>query len=487
MINLFLQNSLVEVARAEVEKQPHSAYGFGNSVGGRSDAYQPKTTVAGGRFQLCKQGDPNDETIQPGFSGAPVWNREQNCVIGMVATAVVSKDEQKSKAYVIPTQRLQPILKEVDAHWFCDVLRKSLDACSSKDEQHLFEMAIATTLQRCNPNGGDRPWQGQFIDLSTDLAPTLNWETEGRLVQFAVMLAWMEGTSQPTYDQLKGWVEQQNLNFAELLERMTRQMKQQKVSPTNGCEHLMVAVERVETSDDEFRISMWAIPERSTYNPYNPPKPIVSEHVLSTQELPAFLRQTIREEIGKKTPIIHLFVPRTLFCCDVEMLPCNRFGSALGSEYPFVIRTNLKTHPIGYYYYDDWNEKWEQVEAAFDSQTHEVVRSINCSVSEKDLITELANTCAATLEKCDSVGELFDLVSEETALPVALWSRHPQFQDQLATVLDCVVEALPDRIRQERDAACKSEEKQLLGHHLSLVWEDPKIVPPDMQFDQEAW
>lgn len=478
---------LVEVARAEVEKQPHSAYGFGNSVGGRSDAYQPKTTVAGGRFQLCKQGDPNDETIQPGFSGAPVWNRERNCVIGMVATAVVPKDEQKSKAYVIPTQKLQPILKEMDARWFYDVLMKSLDACSSKDEQHLLKVAIANALRHCNPNGGDRSWQEQFIDLNTDLAPNLNWETEGRLVQFAVMLAWMEGTSEPAYDQLKGWVEQHNLNFAELLERTTRQMKQQKVSPTNGFEHLMVAVERVETSDDEFRVSMWAIPERSTYNPYNPPRPVVSEHILSAQKLPSFLRQTIRSKIGKKrTPTIHLFVPRTLFDCGVEMLPASDQGFVLGSEYPFVIRTNLKTHPIGYYYYDDWQEKWEQVENAFGYQTCEVVKSIDCSQAEADLITAFSTTCVAMLEQCESVGELFEIVSEETALPVALWSRDPDFQFQLTDVLDCLLQHLPERIRQER-YACKPKGKPLIGHHLSLMWEDPKIVPPDMQFDLEAW
>jgi hypothetical protein len=102
------------------------------------------------------------------------------------------------------------------------------------------------------------------------------------------------------------------------------------------------------------------------------------------------------------------------------------------------------------------------------------------------LIEELAKTCAAILVECDSASELFDLVSEETALPVALWSRYPRFQDQLANVLDCIVKTLPDRIRQERNTACRSNVKPLLGRHLSLVWEDPKIVPPDMQFDPEV-
>ena len=105
---------LAVVNRSQVKDEDHGVYGFGkNSMGGRSDAYRPKATVAGGRFQLCKIGDVNDETIKPGFSGAPVWNEARSCVIGMVATAVVTKDEQQSTAYAIPTRLLQSVLVKI--------------------------------------------------------------------------------------------------------------------------------------------------------------------------------------------------------------------------------------------------------------------------------------------------------------------------------------------------------------------------------------
>jgi hypothetical protein len=158
----------------------------------------------------------------------------------------------------------------------------------------------------------------------------------------------------------------------------------------------------------------------------------------------------------------------------------------LGSEYPFVIRTNLNMHPIGHYYYSDWHEKWEQIEAAFAKHTSDLFDSVDCSLPDQDLIENLLTVNAAILQECDSVGDLFDTISEETALPVALWSRDLQFQGQLPDILDCVVETLHDRIRRERNTAHRSPSEQLLGRHLSLVWEDPKIVPPDMQFDPEA-
>ncbi|TBR56398.1 hypothetical protein B4U84_30095 [Westiellopsis prolifica IICB1] len=480
---------LVEVSRAEVENDKHSVYGFGKSrTGGRSDAYRPKANVAGGRFQLCKYGDPNDETIQPGFSGAPVWNDSRQCVIGMVATATVPQDKegQQNTAYAIPTKQLQTILKQVDALYLHDILTQSLNTCSDDNKPHLLCIAIDNALRQCNPKGGDRTWQQQLVDL-IDRPPPPGWETEGKLVYFVMMLAWMKDTPTSALEQLKAWVERCRHKYSDLFVRFDDEMRQKNVLPSNECKCLMVAVEQVETSMDELRVSLWAIPNLETYNPHKPPMPIILEEVLPRQELPKFVRKKIRDKFRKQpTPTIHLFVPRILFGDDFEMLTSSDFGAVLGSEYPFVVRTNLKTHPIGCYYYDDWHEKWKQIEKTFKNKTCEVAKFIDCSQPAEDLISELEKTCAVILKNCDSVGSWFDLIAEETALPVALWSRNPQFQDQLANVSDGIFEDLPDRIRQEREKAYNSE-KPLLGHHLSLLWEDPKILPPDMQFYPEMF
>lgn len=484
---------LVEVSRAEVENDQHSVYGFGKSpTGGRSDAYRPKANVAGGRFQLCKYGDVNDETIQPGFSGAPVWNDSRKCVIGMVATATVAHNNQgqQNTAYAIPTRQLRTILKQVEALCLHDILTQSLNGCSNDNKRHLYKIKIDNALRHCNPNcnpkGGDRSWQQQLEELSNHPAPT-GWE-EGKLVYFVMILCQMQDTPKQVLEQLEAWVERCGYKYSDLLVRIVRENKDRKLLPSNECECLMVAVEQVETSTDELRVSLWAVPNREAYNPRNPPMPIVSEKVLSRQELPAFVRQQIREKLRKKpTPTIHLFVPRMFFGDDFEMLQISPSRTVLGNEYPFVVRTNLKTHPIGWHYHDDWHEKWQQIEEAFEDKICDVAKFIDCSLPEQDLIPELETTYAMVLKNCDSVGSWFDLIAQETALPVALWSRDAQFQDQLANILDCIVKNLPDRIHQERKTAHNSKIKPLLGHHLSLVWEDPKIVPPDMQFNSEMF
>jgi V8-like Glu-specific endopeptidase len=481
--------SLVTVARGEVENDPHAVYGFGRSAnGGRSDAYRPKANVAGGRFQLCKVGDPNDETIKPGFSGAPVWNEPRRCVIGMVATAVVAKEDQQSLAYAIPTKELQPVLQQIEALSLHDVLQNSLVACDSEDDRDRLSRTITAALRRCNPNGGDRPWPNQLIDMRLDRAPVTGWEDESPLIYFAVLLAWLEDTPGAVRDHLKDWVERQNANFLELIGRVTLDMRDKKVPASNACDHVIVTVEPVETSGQgELRLSIWAIAERTLDSPSRLPPPLVGDEICTSQTLPQKIRETIRGKLGKVTPIIHLFVPRSHFDQGIEMEPSGP-RTALGSEYSCVLRTNPNTcGQIGTQYYkDDLQQKWAQLQAVLENLSKDVLPVLDCQQSEDELFEALESTCAALLKNCEAAGDWFDLVSEEVALPVALWSRDVQFQDTLEDVLDCCVRTLPERIRQTRHGAYRAKNAAVLGHHLSLVWEDPNVMPPDTLFDPEA-
>lgn len=479
---------LETVTRAEVEDEPHSVYGFGRSnSGGRSDAYRPKANVAGGRFQLCKVGDPNDETIRPGFSGAPVWNETRSFVIGMVATAVVAQNDQQSLAYAIPTQALHPLLKQVEALSLHDVLQQGLDDCANKDDCYRLNRVVEDALRRCNPNGGDRPWKNQLIDLALDRPPVPGWEAESPLIHFAVMLAWIEDTPGSVYDQLKGWIELHNGKFSELYERLARAMRQRQVSPSKTCEHLIVTVEPVETSDQgELRTSIWAIAEpvsRLTKTQ----RPLLQDEICTLQTLPQKIRDLIRTRLGQVTPLIHLFLPRIQFNHGLEMEPSGR-RTTLGSEYSCVLRTNPNTCPPvrAQYYKDDLLKRWNQLQAILESCSKNVLSTVDCQQPEDDLFEALETTCAALLKNCDDPGDWFDMISEEVALPVALWSRNLKYQDTLEEVLDCCVNMLPERIRQARHGAHRAKNTETLGHHLSLVWEDPNIVPPDMQFDPEA-
>ncbi len=514
---------LMDVSLESVKNDSHFVYGFGAPQGGRSDAYRPKTPVADGRWQLCKHDQPNDETIRAGYSGAPLWNDRMNGVLGMVATAIAKDDDDKppdyslkSTAYAIPTSKLRPTLNRIAAYWLEDVLEQCLQSMADESDRNQLNAIINTVLRQCNPDGFDAARLQQLIALSVDRSPLAGWETEGRLVQFVITLALLDETPTETYDRLKQWVEGQSFAFSELIERQVRASKQREPESLDSCEYLMVAINPDSSGTNQLRISIWAIARRETYNPNCPPQPLVLEQSCTSSDVPQLVRQTIRDKLGKKTPAVHLFVSRKLLDQGLESIPISRRGG-LGSEYPLVLRTNLTLHPINRYYYEDWNEKWETIEGEQSRKTCDVLQAVDGSLPDYDLLDYLEEISMARLEKCASVPDLLDSIAAEgIALPILLWSREPSIQDKLTDVLDCTLQRFPSRLREERESAYRQQRDRqsqqptsqtptsadnteheadpgtergeaplLLGHYISLMWEDPKIVPPDMIFNQD--
>ncbi|MDJ0705102.1 MAG: trypsin-like peptidase domain-containing protein [Leptolyngbyaceae cyanobacterium MO_188.B28] len=478
---------LSQVSLSEIQIDQHSVYGFGKSKdGGRSDAYKPKANVAGGRYQFCKVGNPDDETIKPGFSGAPVWNEERECVIGMVATAIVTNKEQKSTAYAIPTKELQPVLQQLSANHLIDLLEQSLYQSDCDDEKQKFKRALASTLRRCNPNGDliEVDWRFQICDL-VDLPSSIGWEAEDRLTQFAVLLAWMDGTPSAAYKSLKTWVSQRGFDFPKLLEKTIAEMKQQNVSSSTVCTHVMVEVNPNEQDEQSVWVSMWSISERETYDPLDPPLPRVQGKTVALQDLPVFIHGQL-ERLGGD-PTVHVFVPLDLLGYSLDTCEIDEDGFILGSGYSLVMRMNLKLSPlIDRAYYDRWLRKWENLEKQWRSKASTVLKPIvDCSQPPIKLVKTLKPRDGAILSECSAIGKLFRLIAKRTALPIALWSRDSQLNAKVLDILDCTIQELPECIRQERESA-EGEKGLLLGHHLSVVWEDPKVVPPTMQFDSEA-
>ena len=68
-------------------------------------------------------------------------------------------------------------------------------------------------------------------------------------------------------------------------------------------------------------------------------------------------------------------------------------------------------------------------------------------------------------------------------MPLAIWGRQNLVQvtneAELDRVLnDCCLDELPHTVKEERRAARRMAEDSHVGHHLSLLWDDPYLVPP---------
>ena len=489
---------LISQLLTDSEDSTYSVYGFGEPYGDRSDAYTPKTYSYGRRLQLRKTGNPADETIKPGYSGAPVWHDQQHYVIGMVATVSEEREGRQDIAFAITREILEPVLQSVSALRLCDVLLQCMNGCSD-DEKLNLEAEIADAFGLCNANSDLKKdaWDAQMLALM-DLPVAEDWKEEGNLVRFVMKLAtkrFAQRISLPVYDALSSWVSEQGFEFPTLLNRLGREPSEQVSDSGLPKENVLVLVKAITGSVEKLEVFMWAIANRETYTPDNPPGYILHQEKVDFYDLPLLISAQIKDEFGTSKPVIHLFVPPALIERDIEMQLSTKKGHrVLGREYPLVLRMDLEAacpEARSNFYKQRWIEKWESIEASLQGEVIDIFASIDCSVEEDDLIDVLEDTCAAILENNSNLGvrNVFDLAAEiEAPLPIAIWTRDESCLPPLSNVLEGTVEDFHERVRQEREKAHKSKAKDSLGHNLSLVWEDPKIVPPKMpDLTQEAF
>jgi vWA-MoxR associated protein C-terminal domain len=106
----------------------------------------------------------------------------------------------------------------------------------------------------------------------------------------------------------------------------------------------------------------------------------------------------------------------------------------------------------------------------------------------KKLFVELKkeNTIGIKLQKIPiqtGKGSVFAVILS-TATPVALWLRcHlPECNQQVDGLLRCCIEQLTKTVAEKRREALPKPEDSHIGHHISLLWEDPYRLPPSIDY-----
>jgi len=471
----------------EIENEEHSVYGFAQESGDRSDAYKPKANAVGGRFQFHKKDDPQDDTIESGFSGAPVWNDARKCVVGMIATAWVPKnEEQRSKAYAIPEEQLDPILKDLYARSLCDLIEQRPSEAESR-----VRNAVELAFWLCddgNRSGSDAI--SERLQYLTQLS-NRGWQQAerdvDRLTQFAVFLAVMDGLPKSLRQGLEDWVRFCRFDFEPLYVKANQARQDRQLPSSYAPEHLIVQIKPDEQDAANVKVWLWVIGDRDRYDPLEPPPPRLKDEVVPFVELPSFLENWLEAESDLENPMMHCFVARRLLGCNLDACE-TQDGLTLGNQYRLVMRTDLSQSPTGRQHYTRWQQKWEALEHKHQSSARSTLVRSDCS-NKGRLLKQLRSAEMAILENLasDRVEEVFEFLAKKVGLPVALWSRQDDQCQDLDHLLDCALIDLPERVFEERSETLDCEDKTHVGYHLSLVWEDFKVIPPTWEpFDQEA-
>ncbi|PSB22889.1 hypothetical protein C7B76_02335 [filamentous cyanobacterium CCP2] len=397
------------------------------------------------------------------------------------------RDIQQSSARL----RLEELKRILDIHLnlFPEVLR----AC-----QQLF------AIRKYSP--------GQTLQNAQELIAELLRIPPGRSQPYDAIeqfVACLVSSSQNTalLTALQGWVEQYvQEGWQELLERVEDYQKQtaQEAQPV-----VLVAISRSdeastqEQEGNRYQVKAWRIQDRDQYKQHRQGySPIeipgsTGEETYTLDELitttPALLIRFLSEGSNEFTndPEIHIFLPLELMNQDVDCWLLNDgYGmpKLLGHEYKVVLRCAERLSR-SYRQRPRWIKKWQQHESFLEKTAFEFFTAGDDSDLDElsytlDEIEETIVGLKVMRAPCQVEPDGLFGVLLQSGLPLAVWGRcdlrEPTNEAELDRILQaCCLEQLPSTVKQERRQSRKVKDKDChIGHHLSLLWDDPHLVPP---------
>ncbi len=426
--------------------------------------------------------------IEPGFSGAPVWDEQEKAIVGMT----VARDKERKEAkvgFMIPCQNLRralaaialfelfPHSESLAPHWR-NAYRLLRSEISTEDYPKTLEVAILQVLDMPNRDDPYQPIE-QFIGYFA--LPEWQLDIQVGLVQ---------------------WLTQRQLDVQALLDAIRQKLPAQP--PVPSAPHLLFWVQ-AEHNSDRYFVQAYLVEDRERYEPQQANQLTAPAECLEQsqdekvdctqieQMLRGCLEQCVeRLTSGEGIPNLQVVVFLPLTCLEWEVdrwaaddpdPVFNPDPEPMGSRYTVVLRSAerlsnpklRKPQRRGL-----WHSKWQAL-TNHTSPAHPRL------VSGDD---ETPQTLPQKLLPSEVVG--FFLTRSNPALfpvlcgsgaPVAIWLRQDlpnQCQPHFDQLLTGNLASLPTRIRELRnrsDDQCPEAELHL-KQHLSLIWEDPKLVPP---------
>ncbi|MEL7356937.1 MAG: trypsin-like peptidase domain-containing protein [Cyanobacteria bacterium J06560_6] len=494
-----------------------SVYGYvqGNKVG------RNITAITNGRAKSWIQIEVFQDIgipIQEGLSGSPVWCQQSQTYVGIV----VARDDlcpEDRVGFMIPATELLSSSRLIQRYRLLDLLEPY--------EQRLSGQFVAA-YQLCRNRNAVGNARSHIADILKDLANRGSGDenSPNRLVQFVACL--LNSLEQATFSELitalMTWAGEITDDLASVREKMREvalKQQNQSVVPLNPLLLVSVSQKNME-STPTFSVQAWLIPNPNKYNPATGKgaetlslKGYVDTdtdtqlsnlaEAFEYQQLPllitAYLSQICREGLVCKEGIdlseltIELFLPFSLMNQPSERLGLSRLGfiEPLGISDPDCPQVLLRSQdrldqPMAD---SRWRKKWAQVETSRQEATTKVLASDRKTL-KRDLKNErtLGMKLSASPMSTNS-GEIARLVI--SGAPIAVWVRtHPSaealFNRLEQDVLAHPLGDFPKRVlslrrdTQELDNESDYVSSEELGHHLAVLWENPRHVPPSYRY-----
>lgn len=348
---------------------------------------------------------------------------------------------------------------------------------------------VAAAYNRCKP----RPWP--VVPAAGDGVELL-WETLGRLAAAGTL----SDGRRPLPDFVAALADHCPPPFRERLRRWLAERGYAAAPVAGPAERESYVLVRLAGVEDRWRGQAWLYRRRA------PERLFPEEWELDRAGLPGFLYALLDAleslEVAAESTVLGFMVPRALLCESIDQWrPAQEFQP----EPPIGARYQVTVRPLERIAYPrslrTLRARWSQWRTGLDAALALVEPAgggpgalwLAEPCPDECLwltLSQGAAGCAVLAHPppAQPVDIKRDLLSHvlQAALPVALWLRPPagddpqRARDWIGDLLrDIPAGRLPQRVLERRAAAATGQESQP-GRCLTLVWDDPDHLPPDL-------
>ncbi|MGK7942748.1 MAG: trypsin-like peptidase domain-containing protein [Crocosphaera sp.] len=450
----------------------------------------------------------SDPIIKGGFSGAPVWNKDQTTVLGMMVASDLGQEEgKKARAFAIPCSILvDNCLKFVQLG---EILESLLS--SSLINWQTIENAYLASRK----NGLEKAIPSDIELMVKDFADEARLKLDKAqrsldLERFVFELLKKSGGNKNQYfDDLTKWGQ----NYIDHFERLFQQEKNQQRIESKDEEticFLMLRFQENKQDRGNYELSAILVRRKSQFQVKEDDLSLTLEVNLKNKEeltleeihklLPTIIEDLLIQtyQINKnhnykrvKNIEIILFLPYALFNEYLEAIEIeeDELPIPLRAEYQVVFRSEKRlqeTLQKTYKKLQKWENNWKQVEICCDESCKNHFKSDENGETWQAMFSKLESQgigCGLSQKPSQEILKVFD----RTGLAIAIWSKQIldswNYQEELNKVLESSIIELPKTIKSKhQEAFAENDPEQHIGHHLTLLWENPYLLPPSVEY-----
>ncbi|MBW4513044.1 MAG: hypothetical protein KME64_42180 [Scytonematopsis contorta HA4267-MV1] len=380
-------------------------------------------------------------------------------------------------------------------------------------ENEIF-ICVKKAYQACSPEDWQNPLPDDLEGILAELKKMPSGISKYTILEkFIAQLILDSEMPQSISQELRMLAENSINGYLELFDVILAQKNKSK----NTKPYLMVWIRRSEqdsvkhqNQEDYYFVDAWLIPNGDSYN-YSQNSEFIKLHkshnvndlkgtkdknknTFTLEKIPQEIIDCLKKigDYSSDRLTIEIFLPLDLINQAVDNWGIEdgfmSFPEKLGNLYKVIVRSSERLEKNYSYKRAFWKDKWTTLQKVIQNSANSTfilwddddLNNLYAELSEANVIGVKWQTTPVQMGK-DSV---FAVILR-TATPVALWLRYNLFasnNEQVNELLNCCISQLPETVRKKRKEAFSKSNDEHIGHHLSLLWEDPNRLPPTIDY-----